>query len=209
MPTEKLQNSHYYICQLPPVAQGWWRSHLSQGSTEPASLASLKTIRSPQSLFSLTVRIKLSHESSTMRKQWDDANFVAVIASLARFFINEVLIDTGWNHIRKLNRPKSSVSEHTLPSSPLYLDPAILPSFLLWPWYLSTSSPHQIQEINLLEDNTFLFLLDFSLCFSSDELLRKFKPSWIHSAVSHPADWKILPCKEPENALFWNQRLYC
>lgn len=144
---------------------------------------------------------------------WEDyemqANFVAAKVSLACSFTKEVLIETGWNYTRKLNTPKSSVREHILPSSPLCSDPAILPSFLLWLWYLSTSSPRQIQEINLLEDNTFLFLLDFSLCFSSDELLHKLKPSWIHSTVSHPADWKILPCKKPENALFWNQRLYC
>lgn len=137
---------------------------------------------------------------------WEDykmqVNCVTATVSLAHSFTNEVLTDLGWNYMRQLNRLKSSVCI-TFPASLLW-DPAILPSFLLWSWYLSTSSLLQIQEINLLVDNIFLFLLDSFLSFSSDELLHKLKPSWIHSTVSHLADedatmqkatWKCITLK--------------
>lgn len=137
---------------MPPVAQGRWRVHLSQESTEPAPLASLKTT-SPQPLFSATVRVRFSHESSYATQ----VNCVAAIVTLACSFTNEVLTDLGWNYMRNLNRPKSSVYLAFLAT--LLLDPAILPSFLLWPWYLSTSSLWQIEEINLLESFFFVGFL--------------------------------------------------
>lgn len=157
----KLENSDYYICQLPPLAQGRWRSHLSQECTEPAPLASLKTT-SPQSLFFLSedkiITLIFLYEKTTRCKLT-----VAARVSLVCSFANEVLEDLGWNFVRKSNTPKSTGYLAFLTT--LLLDSTILFSFLLWP-YLCASSLWQIQEINPLEDNTSIFC-GISLCVSA------------------------------------------
>lgn len=126
-------------------------------------------------------------------------NCLAVIVNLACSFTNEVLSDLGWNYMRKTE------------NIPFLLPP--LCSQILQFCHLSCSghdicSPLLWVKLKWLtyQKTIPFFLLGYSLCFSSDELLHKLKPSWVHSPISHPADsrahWKILPCKKSGIALF-------